>query len=163
MNSSQNPLDQLKDIQLPDPISWWPLSFSSWVLIFSISALLFATLWFVFDRHKRNAYRREAQAKLITIGNNHQLSSQQKILQINALLKQVAITLYGRQTVTVLNEQAWLDFLKSTAQFIAQPSELSQLLNQAYQPENRLNPVDLARALNAWQEYAQLWIKGHHL
>lgn len=158
-----DPLSQLHDIQLPDPIIWWPLSFSWWVLIISVAALLFTATWILYDRHKRNAYRREALANLTTIENNQALDSQQKVLQINALLKQVAITLYGRQTVTKLNEQAWLEFLKSTAQFIPQPPEISQLLTQAYQPANRLNSADLIRALNAWQGYAQQWIKGHHL
>lgn len=158
-----DPLSQLHDILLPDPISWWPLSYSWWVLIFSISALLFAALWFLFDRHKRNAYRREALANLIIIEGNANLNPQQKILQINALLKQVAITLYGRQTVTALNEKSWLKFLKSTAQFIEQPSELNQIITQAYQPAERLNSADLTQALNTWQGYAQQWIKGHHL
>ena len=119
-------LSQLHDILLPDPITWWPLSFSWWVLIISVAALLFTAIWILYDRHKRNAYRREALANLTTIENNQTLDSQQKVLQINALLKQVAITLYGRQTVTKLNEQAWLEFLKSTAQFIPQPPEIGR-------------------------------------
>jgi len=163
MIDPSNPLSQLKDIQLPDPIGWWPLAFSWWVLIFSLSAMVFAAIWLFLDRHRRNAYRREAQQQLKAIENNPALDTQSKILHINALLKQVAITIYGRQTIARLNEQAWVEFLKANAQFISQPPELKTLLTQAYQPTEHLTPADLQRALNAWQGYAQQWIKGHHL
>ena len=158
-----DPLSQLKDIQLPDPIGWWPLAFSWWVVIFSFVVIVLFVVWFFRDRHRRNAYRREAQTQLISIKNDVTLNPQMKILQINALLKQVAITVYGRQTIAALNEQAWLDFLKKNAQFIAQPADLKTLLTQAYQPTDRIAPADLQRALKAWQGYAQQWIKGHHL
>lgn len=158
-----DPLSQLKDIQLPDPIGWWPLAFSWWVVIFSFVVIVLFAVWFLRDRHRRNAYRREAQAQLMAIENDSNLTAQMKILQINALLKQVAITVYGRQTIAALSEQAWVDFLKKNAQFIAQPAELKSLLAQAYQPVERMAPADLQRALNTLQGYAQQWIKGHHL
>ena len=158
-----DPLNQLKDIQLPDPVGWWPLAFSWWVVIFSFVVIVLFAVWFIQDRHRRNAYRREAQAQLIAIENDSNLSAQMKILQINALLKQVAITVYGRQTIAALSEQAWVDFLKKNAQFITQPAELKSLLAQAYQPIDSIPPADLQRALNTLQGYAQQWIKGHHL
>ncbi|MEA3404873.1 MAG: DUF4381 domain-containing protein [Pseudomonadota bacterium] len=158
-----DPLSQLKDIHIPDPVGWWPMAFSWWVLLFSVSAILFALIWFLLDRHKRNAYRREASDKLKQIKADHNIDNQQKILQINALLKQVAITVYGRQKISELNEQAWLDFLKSSANFITQPQELTTLLSQAYQPLESLDEADLQRKILTWQSYAHQWIKGHHL
>ena len=163
MNDPLNPLSQLKDIQLPDPVGWWPLAFSWWVLIFSVIVIFFSIIWFLLDRHKRTAYRREAEHKLQAINDNPQLDTQQQIVQINGLLKQVAITVYGRQKIAGLNEQAWLAFLKSTAQFIEQPDVLATLLNQVYQPQNALDEHELKRNLATWQGYARQWIKGHHL
>lgn len=158
-----DPLSQLKDIHIPDPVGWWPMAFSWWVLLFSVSAILFALIWFLLDRHKRNAYRREAQQTLDLIETDNSIDNQQKILQINALLKQVAITVYGRQKISALSEQAWLEFLKSSANFIKQPPELSTLLTQAYQPLESLNEADLNQNILVWQRYAHQWIKGHHL
>ncbi len=158
-----DPLSQLQDIHIPDPIGWWPMAFTWWVLLFSVSAILFALIWFLIDRHKRNAYRREAQHQLNQIQQDQTLTPQQQILQTNALLKQVAITVYGRQKISALNEQAWVDFLKSSANFIQQPQQLSQLLNQAYQPLKALDQTELQRDIQTWQHYAQQWIKGHHL
>ena len=163
MKEPLSALNQLKDIQLPDPIGWWPLAFSWWVLIFSVTVMFFSAVWFFLDRHKRTAYRREAETKLNTLALNQTHHPAQHAIQINALLKQVAITVYGRQTIAPLNEQAWLDFLKSTASFIEQPDELVLLLNQMYQPVETLDTPQLERQLITWQSYARQWIKGHHL
>jgi len=163
MNDSLSALSQLNDIQLPDPVGWWPLAFSWWVVIFSFTVILVSAIWFYMDRHKRTAYRREAESKLKAILNDRSLDTQQQVLHINALLKQVAITVYGRQKIAALNEQAWLAFLKSTTSFIEQPSELNPLLKQVYQPIETLDEGELNRRLITWQSYAHQWIKGHHL
>jgi hypothetical protein len=163
MNPSQTPPEQLlsmlQDIHLPDPVGWWPFSYSIWVLLFSLSALLLALLWTLRERHQRAAYRRQALQALTQIVQNPKLEAAQQVLQINALLKQVAITAYGRQAVAVLSHQAWLDFLKRCAEFVAQPEEALAVLESAYQAEPALNSTQLT----AWQHYARDWIKGHHL
>ncbi len=41
MNSANDPLAQLRDIHLPDPISWWPPAPGWWVLAVVVLALLF--------------------------------------------------------------------------------------------------------------------------
>ena len=160
---SNNPLNQLKDIHLPDPIGWWPLAFSWWVLIFSLSAIVFALVWFLLDRHKRNAYRREALAEIKRIQTGTQTDVAEQILHINALLKQVAITVYGRQTVAHLSEQSWLDFLHETANFVRQPDNALEILQQAYQGNAQKTDAELNGLALSWRNYAQQWIKGHHL
>ncbi|MDG6774207.1 DUF4381 domain-containing protein [Thiomicrorhabdus sp. ZW0627] len=160
---NNNPLSQLKDIHLPDPIGWWPLAFSWWVLIFSLSAIVFALVWFLLDRHKRNAYRREALKQMNAIQADDNSEVSERILQINALLKQVAITVYGRQEVAKLNQQAWLDFLHETANFVRQPTNAIEILELSYQGKGHKTDAELNELLLAWQNYAQQWIKGHHL
>lgn len=156
-------LAQLKDIHLPDPIGWWPMAFSWWVLLFSLSALLFALVWFLLDRHKRQAYRREALQRFNELQNNREFTPQQQILQINALLKQVAITAYGRKNVASLNEQAWLKFLYDTAKYIPQPDNLAHILATGYQATDKYDPRQVEQQLELWRGYAKQWIKGHHL
>lgn len=167
-NPTMNPqnaqlLAQLQDIQLPDPVGWWPLAFTWWVLLLSLGAMLLALIWFWIERRRRNAYRREALQQLQQLINQPSADSsaqQATILQINALLKQVAITVYGRAKVAPLNGQAWLDFLKTNAEFIAQPQELLDCLQLAYQ---NAAETESRHALRVWQDYAKQWIRGHHL
>jgi cbb3-type cytochrome oxidase subunit 3 len=160
-------LNQLHDIVLPPAVGWWPLAFSWWVLIFSVLSMLVGVIWFFLDRHKRNAYRREALALLNAIERNT-TPPQQKIADINRLLKQVALTAYGRSEVAALTDQAWCEFLQHNAHYIQQPSTLLACLNMAYQPIENNNDADNANAsesqtaLHTWQRYARQWILGHH-
>ncbi|WP_019557783.1 DUF4381 domain-containing protein [Thiomicrorhabdus arctica] len=159
-------LNQLQDIQLPEPISWWPLAFSWWVLILSVTSILIGLIWYFREQRKRNAYRREAQETLSLIMHPKEsyASINEQVLAINSLLKQVALTTYGRVNVAKLNDQAWLDFLKQNASFIEQPKVLKALFKVAYQAPttDEAQLKNNQELLTAWQTYAQKWIKGHH-
>lgn len=163
-------LNQLQDIELPEPISWWPLAFSWWILILSIVATLIGVVWYFREQRKRNAYRREALHALTVIMHPKapNVTLNEQVLAINRLLKQVALTAYGRVNVAKLNDQAWLDFLKQNANYIEQPASLKAISNLAYQAPNPETNSDSnalkeeQQLLNTWQLYAQKWIKGHH-
>lgn len=148
-------LAQLQDIALPDPIGWWPLSHLAWVVIVGISGFLSGFIWYKIDQKRRHFYRKEAQHSLASILQSG-MSANDKILQINALLKQVAITYYGRQETAPLSGQTWLDFLKSNCVTVPQPESLLNILHSAY-----AGKADDS-ALQTFADYAQKWIKGHH-
>ena len=106
----------LKDIHLPDAISWWPLAPGWWVLMLCILALL--CLLFVLIRavrryrHKRQPYRQASQV-LLKIRATFVLDQDKMHLlqQLSALLRQVAISYFGRTQVAGLTGQHWLQFL----------------------------------------------------
>ena len=159
----QQLLNQLQDIQLPDPVGWWPLSYTWWLLIFMVGTLLVGLIWYYFDQKKRNAYRAEALAYLRVLESRPNNPNQQ-LLEINRLLKQVALTCYPRTDVAPLNDQAWLNFLAKTAAHVTQPKQALAILQRAYQPPNQdpeKKQADLD-ALNEFKQYADAWIKGHH-
>ncbi|HEY9017956.1 DUF4381 domain-containing protein [Thiomicrospira sp.] len=149
-------LQQLEDIIIPPAIGWWPLASSVWISLISLLGLVVALVWYFRQRHKQRLYRRLAKQELQQI---NQFDDQTFLIQINQLLKQVAITTYGRQTCAHLDQQAWLDFLQSKAQFIKMPKAF-ELINQRYQMQRpALSKQDKAQI----QRYAQRWISGHHL
>ena len=159
-------LNQLQDINLPEPITWWPLAFSWWMLIFSVGSILMGAAWYFREQRKRNAYRREAHEALSQIMHPKESNMRinEQVMAINSLLKQVALTTYGRVNVAALNDQAWLDFLKQNASYIDQPIALKEVFKLAYQaPTTDVNQLKAnQQLLNAWQQYAEKWIKGHH-
>lgn len=161
-------LEQLNDIQLPDPVGWWPLAFSWWILIFSIIAIVAGAIWYYLDQKRRNIYRRSAVQQVEEILQQTDSTENAKISAINAVLKRVAVTAYGRLITASLHDQAWLDFLSETASYIRQPEHLQDVLNLAYKP-NHEDKIDYTAsnispktALEIWQDYAKKWIKGHH-
>jgi len=161
-------VEQLHDIQLPDPVGWWPLAFSWWILIFSIIAIIAGAIWYYLDQKRRNIYRRSAVQQVEEILQQTDSTENVKISAINAVLKRVAVTAYGRLITASLHDQAWLDFLSETASYIPQPEHLQDVLNLAYKPnqEDKIdytgNTISPTTALEIWQDYAIKWIKGHH-
>lgn len=151
-----DPLDLLEDIIVPDPIGWWPLSPSIWVTFFMVLAVLVGLIWYFWQRHKKAAYRRYA---LTQMAEFNQLNDLELLNQLNRLLKQVAITTYGRTQCGGLNHQAWLTFLRQKASFIEQPQALKKL-EQRYQSQ----PPELTpQEREALIFFTKRWIQEHHL
>lgn len=153
---NQQALEHLEDIIIPPAIGWWPLASSVWISLILLLSITVALIWYFRLRHKQRLYRRVAIQYLNLID---QADDQAFLTEINRLLKQVAITTYGRQTCAHLDHQAWLEFLQSKAQFIKTPTAFEKI-SQRYQAE----PVCLSDKDKAQiQRYAQRWISGHHL
>lgn len=150
-------LSQLKDIQVPDPVGWWPLSQTLIGLFVGLGGILIGLSWYYLNQRKNNRYRQEAMSafkKALAAAN----TPQEKLQIANKLLKQVAITNYGRQTVANLSGQAWVNFLHKTALYINQPDCLQECLESIYRPSTSLSEAETQQTLT----YAMQWIKGHH-
>ena len=150
-------LSQLKDIQVPDPVGWWPLSQTLIGLFVGLGGILIGLTWYYLTQRKNNRYRQEAMSafnKALATAN----TPQEKLQIANKLLKQVAITNYGRHTVANLSGQAWVDFLHKTALYINQPDSLQECLESIYRPSASLSEAETQQTL----AYATQWIKGHH-
>ncbi len=152
-----NPLaDQLHDIILPDPIGWWPLAASIWVMLIIILGILIGLAAYFWHRYQQHSYRRMAIADLKKQAETNK--DTELLQQLNATLKQVAITTYGRHQVASLTDEAWLDFLASKAQFVPQPTNIKQLVHY-YAADTQLSAAERQRLIH----YTEQWIKEHHL
>lgn len=150
-------LNQMQDIIVPDAVGWWPLSFSLASVLVGLIGLLIGIFWAVRRSWLENLYRQEAKElydKAIQQAN----SPQQKLEIANRLLKQVAITHYGRKNIANLAGENWTDFLRKTANYIDQPKYLAEYFDAHYQASFDFDDAKLTQVLN----YTQSWIKGHH-
>ncbi|MDO3385766.1 DUF4381 domain-containing protein [Gilvimarinus sp. SDUM040013] len=147
-----DPLAQLNDIHIPEPVSWWPLAPLWWVIITVIVGLCVLAAWLALRLYRRNAYRRQALQQLNQLAGESVTPG-----DINRILKSVAITAYGKRACASLYGQAWLDFLVSKAPRI-QPhlaTPAGQVLGgDSYRAHPHCDPQVLLIA-------ARLWIKQH--
>ena len=131
--------DDMHDIVVSDPISWWPLAPGWYVLIL---VLAMAVIWFgvtTFKQWKKNSYRREALRELRDISPT----------ELPALIKRVALSAWSREEVATLSGDAWLQFLDrsgNTTEFTQGAGKL--LLDISYNPHSQIN--------NNSPEYQQL-------
>ncbi len=110
--TQQLPPLPLKDIHLPEAISWWPLAPGWWGLL-ALALLLVGFLFLGRTLYRRGQLRREARKALLDIQNRYKThkNDQQLAADLSALLRRIAISQRPRAAVASLTDDAWLHFL----------------------------------------------------
>ena len=81
-----DPLAQLRDIHLPEPIGWWPPAPGWWLLaLVFLSALIYVALWWR-QRRARLYFRRQAQHLLEACWRDYEQSGEDRVF-LNVLLE----------------------------------------------------------------------------
>lgn len=133
--ASSNPLQGLRDIHLPAPVSFWPPAPGWWLLAGGVVLLMVAGLWWWRHYHKHR-YRRQALQQLQGLRQAWQQGkAEAEVLgSISILLRRVAMTRYGRHPVAGLYGKAWLAFLDRTGRNTDFQSRGQALLDGPYRP-----------------------------
>lgn len=135
----QDQLANLKEIPLPEPVSYMPQTMAWYILFFVV--LVMAALWIfrLYKHYLQNRYRREAVKQLDEIER-----SVRPLSELPALVKRVGLTIAPRDTVAGLSGKAWLKFLDSTwdgASFSSGPGRLLPELSYR-KPQSLPDPND---------------------
>ena len=155
--AAQQPLP-LKDIHLPDPISWWPLAPGWWGLVFLV--LLLVGL-FILGRtlYRRGQLRREARQALQNIQAQHEAhqDDQQLTADLSILLRRVTLSYSSRADVASLTDDAWLNFLDRGVTKTKFKDAFSNgagrvLIDAPYKPTVNIDSAALLKICTAWVE-----------
>jgi hypothetical protein len=158
MNAPQQAVMQdiaIKDIHLPEAISWWPLAMGWWLLIaFCITAIIIFIIWFKHQNNhaKKKAFslRKQVMSELVAIQATH--DDRVFLEQLSALLKRVAITQYG-QNIAGLSGQQWLQFLDQQWDLHIFSEGIGQvMLDLPYQKDPDIDRHMLLRISKNWLE-----------
>jgi ABC-type bacteriocin/lantibiotic exporter with double-glycine peptidase domain len=149
----------IKDIHLPEAISWWPLAIGWWIvlglLIISIVAFF---LWYRQKQQhlqthddQHSSLREQVMAELVII---QKISDDQRFLeQLSALLKRVAITQHGKQ-VAGLTGKRWLRFLDKQWKLTVFSQGIGRVLGDApYRKNAQPDRHVLLRISKNWLEH----------
>ena len=143
---SQNPLAQLRDIHLPEPIGWWPLSASLWVALILVITALLTVGWMFYKRHQKNRYRRQALAQLKRQIADYRQHRQQHTLcqQLLVILRRCLLSA-NRESVAINLSAAHLlqqlNLKTGKPLFSAELCEQAQLLAYAAHPSPHSHPL----------------------
>lgn len=112
-----DPLAQLHPLREPAAISGWPLAPGWWLLACLALAITAALITWLWQRHRRNRYRRQGLAELQRIEARYRIDGDHRALAaaVNELLKTIALRAYPQAQVAAIHGQAWADFLNSTS------------------------------------------------
>jgi hypothetical protein len=107
----------LRDIHLPDPVSWWPPA-PGWWLLLAAAALILASIVLLVFLRKRRRLKRSVKAELVALRQHYQQQHDrlQLVQSLSALMRRACISFYPRQNAAGLTGDRWLQYLDSTAQ-----------------------------------------------
>ncbi len=105
-------LEQLRDLHVPDPVSFWPPAIGWWIVALLVLALGLLSIWALQHRRKM-APRRLALAELSALKTKFENTQNVSELMagLSTLLRRYALFCFGRQKVAGLTGVAWLEFL----------------------------------------------------
>ena len=104
--------EELGNILEPAPLTFTFEAIGWKILTILLFIVAIAVLFRKLKLYNKNKYRREAIKKLILVEVEN-TSNQSKINHLNIILKQVAMTTFGREQVAALYGDAWFSFLDS--------------------------------------------------
>lgn len=143
---------QLRDIHLPDPVSWWPPG-PGWWLLLSILVIIAVILVLLYRRYRNLALQRAAlkELRIIEAQYHLQLDLRQLAIELSALLRRVSISLLDRKSIAALSGQQWLVWLDQQAasdQFTTGHGQ--HLLSAPYQAHPEFYPDALIELCRTW-------------
>ena len=147
-------LAQLKDIHLPEPITWWPLAPGWYVVAFLFLLTVLGLTYLANKRHQNALAKNQALILLNTYKEQYEKerNAQRTSALISELLRRVALVYYPRAQVASLHGDAWVDFLNQTSKDVDFKPVKSMLLDSPFKIEETINLKPLISR-------AQLWIK----
>lgn len=153
---SSDLLSQLKDIQQPAAISWWPPAIGWWIIIvlFMVVLLFISRYYWPRWQHRREQqrWRLRLQAYVETASDPKQCHA--ILIQLSQVLRTLAQQAYPEQAAGQLLGSAWLAFLNKTSDSKVFSGKLANaLVVGPYSPTVMLTDVEreqLFSAVTAW-------------
>ena len=156
-----DPLSQLKDIHLPEPVSQYPVAHGWWLLLAMLIIILAVIVHKWLKARRFNMAKKQAliQLNLIQPNQNQQNNTQLSQTEILSLLKWCCLQYFPRQQVAKLHGQAFAEFLTlilpAKLQHADHLAVLSQALRNQYQALNSEHSASqetqaLANAASSW-------------
>jgi len=152
MNAT-DPLAQLHDIILPEPISTLPIAIGWWILLFLSISLIIGAVWYYRQQRQRNAGKRAALKLLDQISHQYKQQTDPKHLlnALSQLLRRTAIAYFPKNKVAGLTGKAWLNFLNQHSET---PFD-HNLIQAPYQTDIKLSPDDCQNLIARTRRWIQ--------
>ena len=156
-------IDQLKEMPLPEPVSYAPQTWGWWALLAFLIIALVVTGARRYWQWRRDRYRREALARLEELQQrSNDLSA---LRELPELLKRVALSMPSASPVgspAALGKEDWQAFLQQHSKQPL-PADFSQQLSLlAYAPDATLRTLPLDQRQQLFST-CKTWVERHHV
>jgi len=154
----------LRDIHLPEPISWWPLAPGWWLLLVS-ALLILCALYLVIKIYRSRQLKRDITTELERIKQQFQQTQNKSQLakSLSILLRRASISYYPKTNIAGLTGKHWLAYLDKTNIKLSEKTSFKSnagkvLLSAPYLPENTELDFDAQLLINLCES----WLLAPH-
>jgi hypothetical protein len=147
----------LKDLHLPNTIGWFPPAIGWWLVIV-LMPLLIVLLYWGYHRLTRKTALKSANILLVAIKNSS-VDNTQKLAELSALLRRVAISVAPRAQTAGLTGQAWLAFLDSSLKDAPFTKGAGQCLASAPYRPSAPSELEISQLISLCED----WLKAQKL
>ena len=147
---------ELRDIHLPDPVSFWPPAAGWWLLLLLIIGIILAHKYLlpkIIKKMKHQTARKLAVTEFNVIQKNYLTDKNKSALiqTLSVLLRRIAMTYQTRNNSAGLTGQQWIKHLHNINPGNPLPDEFSQLLISApYQKQVEFDAQKILKISESW-------------
>ncbi len=145
----------LRDIHLPEAISWWPPALGWWLLLVLVPLVIYFVYWLVKSINRKTAIK-TAKKLLLQLKQDNRLDNAQKLKEISTLIRRVAISTFSRAECADLTGQQWLEFLDRSVKGAPFAQGVGQLLATA--PYRNYSPTE--QEITGLINLCESWLKA---
>lgn len=144
----------LRDIHLPETVSWWPPAVGWWLLA-GLIIIVILLLPKLYRYIKSKPLNKVATAAYNTIINDYQQqpNNQQLLQSLSRLLRQISMSYQGREASAHLTGDQWLQQLNALTKEDYFSSDVQQLLTQAPYQETTLSNANIQPLIAATEKW----------
>lgn len=158
MQNASDALQDLRDVHMPDPISWWPPAFGWW-MIMGLLILGGGLIFWAWAHRIRTRPRRLALAHLKKVKQQYAAKADDHwaITQLSHLVRRMALATFPRSRVAGLSGQSWLSFLDTTGHtnlFSDGPGQ--SLCSGPYQPHGMHAAAEVIPLIERWIQQVEI-------
>lgn len=151
----------LRDIHLPEAVSWWPPAPGVWILLALAALLLVLLVVSLAARQRRQRIRREAIAQLQQLRQQWQRQPRpgEAASTLSQLLRRVGLSYFGRAGFGGLTGPAEIECLNRLVEDEKHrlPPALGEWLREApYRPESALSTDEI----EPWLKAVDRWVRA---
>ena len=155
MPTSSLPLQELRDVHLPGPISLWPPALGWWIVFGLVVTGVIVFMWVRMYRRRTRA-RRLALAELGAVKQHygtHQ-DDQWVVRRLSEIVRRYAMATFPRTEVAGLAGSSWLQFLDRTGRTNQFPEGVGhQLSSGPYRPHGAASVSELVLLVDHWIQH----------
>lgn len=152
MPTSSSPLQELRDVHLPDPISLWPPAPGWWITFCLVMMGGLVFLWILRNRRRTQA-RRFAMDELGAIKQYYDTHRDEQWLvqRLSTIVRRYAMATFPRAEVAGLVGVSWLQFLDRSGRTNQFTDGVGQLLvSGPYQQQAAVAANELMHLVEHW-------------